>query len=214
MHETYGHGSCPATSDFFANSGKKSPKKRRPSGRLFPALLSLAGVGRRVPSRGQRAPSLARPCGLIPASPCDARGGQGEEGTARRATPGFAYKTVGPALRALTAPYRAHGVGLVKRSGPADWGVEMAPHSRCGQAIHGATVMASPTPQPSRPGRAFAPLRWSTGPTVGAHPARPCDARGGQGGGSTARRAAPGFARQAVGPALRALTAPYEEHVM
>ena len=189
MHETYGHGSCPATSDFFANSGKKSPKKRRPSGRLFPALLSLAGVGRRVPSRGQRAPSLARPCGLIPASPCDARGGQGEEGTARRATPGFAYKTVGPALRALTAPYRAHGVGLVKRSGPADWGVEMAPHSRCGRAIHGATIMASPTPSPAVLGRAFAPLRWSTGPTVGAHPARPCDARGSQGEERTARRA-------------------------
>ena len=48
---------------------------------------------------------------------------KGKDGRLAGLAPGIARHAVAPALRALTAPYRAHGVGLVKRSGPADWRV-------------------------------------------------------------------------------------------
>jgi len=77
--------------------------------------------------------------------------------TARRAAPGFARQSVGPALRALS-PLRKIGgdgcVGRVKRSGPADWRVEMARRSSIDSAIPGQrSWLRQPPARPSLAGR-------------------------------------------------------------
>ena len=94
-------------------------------------------------------PSRA-PIGLGPVQGCDARrAAKGEEARLAGLRPASRGGDGSGASRLDRILQGAPGVGLVKRSGPADLSVEMAPHSRCSQAIHGATVGASPTPGPA-----------------------------------------------------------------
>ncbi len=83
----------------FVYSNKKGRKNAAPVIPLFLCFSARPGVGRRVPSRGQRRPSMACPCGPDPAEPAMLGRDEGETGTARRLSP--ASRKLGAAQRAV-----------------------------------------------------------------------------------------------------------------